>query len=197
VSNDLGTADAVKTPQKKKRKPRDLSAVHARRKSVDPDRAEKKNRPTEFPRPLGKRGPKPTQIDWPTLDKLCHIQATLSDIAGWFDCSEDTIENIVLRDKGEKFSEYYCKKAAAGKISLRRAQFQLALEGKNPTMQIWLGKQLLKQSDKAEITGANGGPIQHSIVEQLKDVSLDEAQTRMHLAFEAIAAAKAREIQQN
>lgn len=41
------------------------------------------------------------------------------------------------------------KGRADGRSSLRRMQFQTAEKG-NPTMQIWLGKQLLGQRDKIE-----------------------------------------------
>ena len=41
-----------------------------------------------------------------------------------------------------------------GKISLRRAQFEKALNG-NVVMQIWLGKQHLDQKEKIEQTNFN------------------------------------------
>ena len=52
--------------------------------------------------------------------------------------------------------------AAQGRMSLRRAQLNIALKG-NPTMLIWAGKQLLGQSDKQQLqhTGANGGPMEY------------------------------------
>jgi hypothetical protein len=94
------------------------------------------------------------EIDWDEFDKLCNIQCTLSEISGWFDCSEDTIERRVKEEKGIIFAEYYRQKASKGKISLRRAQVKKALEG-NVVMQIWLGKQYLAQVDKHETTLGN------------------------------------------
>jgi hypothetical protein len=44
--------------------------------------------------------------------------------------------------------------------SLRKKQFEVAMNG-NPTMLIWLGKNLLSQTDRQELTGAGGGPIQY------------------------------------
>lgn len=90
------------------------------------------------------------EIDWDEFDKLCALQCTLAEIAGWFDCSEDTIENRVKEIKGMGFSDYFRIKSSKGKISLRRAQFQLANQG-NATMLIWLGKQWLDQSEKHDI----------------------------------------------
>lgn len=98
-----------------------------------------------------KRGPKPVEVNWDEFNKLCHLQCTLQEIAGWFDCSEDTIERRVKETHGVKFADYYRQKASRGKISLRRQQFQLAEKG-NATMLIWLGKQYLGQSDKVAQT---------------------------------------------
>lgn len=99
------------------------------------------------------------KIDWGEFDKLCALQATLEEIASWFTCSVDTIERAVEREKGMSFAEYFALKRGKGKVALRRKQYQVALEG-NPTMLIWLGKQYLDQTDKKEITGKGGGPLQ-------------------------------------
>ena len=98
-------------------------------------------------------------IDWKEFDKLCGIQCLLEEIAAWFECTIDTIENRVKEEKGVTFSEYYRQKCGIGKIALRRQQFQLALKG-DRTMLIWLGKQRLGQAEKQEtqVSGPNGGP---------------------------------------
>lgn len=89
------------------------------------------------------------EIDWDEFDKLCNMQCTLVEIAGWFDCSEDTIERRVKEKYEITFAERYKKKSAKGKISLRRKQMEVASSG-NVTMLIWLGKQYLNQRDKRE-----------------------------------------------
>jgi hypothetical protein len=89
------------------------------------------------------------EIRWDEFDKLCSLQCTLIEIAGWFNCSIDTIENKVKEAHSVTFSEYYAQKRSGGKVSLRRKQFETAMSG-NPTMLIWLGKQYLAQSDKIE-----------------------------------------------
>ena len=94
------------------------------------------------------------EIDWNEFDKLCHMQATLVEIANWFGCSEDTVERRVKETFGVTFAEHYRKKAARGKMSLRRKQLEVALSG-NTTMLIWLGKQHLEQKDKVENTNDN------------------------------------------
>lgn len=84
-------------------------------------------------------------IDQIQFEKLCGLQCTLSEIAGWFGCSEDTIERWCRKTYKKGFSSIYSIKREAGKISLRRAQFRLA--EKNAAMAIFLGKQYLGQSD--------------------------------------------------
>lgn len=90
-------------------------------------------------------------IDKEQFEKLCFIQCTLEEIAGWFRCSEDTIQNWCKRTyadgngKPMTFSVVHKKFSAHGKISLRRAQFKLA--EKSAAMAIFLGKQYLGQKD--------------------------------------------------
>jgi hypothetical protein len=97
-----------------------------------------------------KPGPKRKEISIAELDKLCGMQCTIIEIAGWFKCSVDTIETRVLEATGKRFSEYFEEKRGAGKAALRRRQFQRAMGG-NGTMLVWLGKQYLDQSDKSEV----------------------------------------------
>jgi IS30 family transposase len=90
------------------------------------------------------------QIDWIAFDKLCGIQATLEEIASWFDCSDTTIERAVKREKKQGFEDYYAQKAGKGKISLRRKQWELAMKG-DKTMLVWLGKQYLGQNERMQM----------------------------------------------
>jgi hypothetical protein len=89
------------------------------------------------------------EIDFKELDKLCGLQCSLEEIAGWFDCSIDTIEARIKETHGMTFPEYFAKKRSGGKISLRRKQYETAMAG-NVSMLIWLGKQYLGQVDKQE-----------------------------------------------
>lgn len=92
------------------------------------------------------RGRPKKEIDVKEFEKLCALQCTLEEIAGWFDCCEDTIENWCKSTYKRNFSEVYAQKRGKGKISLRRAQFRLAET--NASMAIWLGKQYLGQTDE-------------------------------------------------
>ncbi len=103
-----------------------------------------------MPKEPTKMGAPRKEIDWKEFDKLCQLQCTLEEIAGWFDCSKDNIRNKIKEKFNMTFSTYFEQKRAGGKISLRRMQFQTAEKG-NAAMQIWLGKQYLGQTDKQEI----------------------------------------------
>lgn len=102
------------------------------------------------------------KIDKEQFEKLCSIQCTLEEIAGYFNCTEDTIQNWCKREYGENFSAVYAKKRGVGKISLRRSQFRMAET--NPTMAIWLGKQYLGQTERQEIA------VSHSDDDTIKEM---------------------------
>lgn len=104
-----------------------------------------------------------TKINWDDLDKLCAIQCTLEEIASFFDCSADTIERAVKREKNMRFAEYYTQKSKKGHISLRRKMFQTAVDG-NVTMMIFLSKQWLGYSDKVEQKNQVTGGVDLQIV---------------------------------
>ena len=95
-------------------------------------------------------GRPPIPIDEDQFKKLCAIQCTEEEIAAWFRCSDDTLNNWCKKVYGVTFSEIYKVFSADGKISLRRIQFKLA--DKSPAMAIFLGKNMLGQTDKVEQT---------------------------------------------
>jgi hypothetical protein len=113
---------------------------------------------TDEIKPKRKVGRPPIEIDWEEFDKLLMIHATLREIAGWFSCSEDTIERLVLKKFGMNFADYKDQKGAAGKISLRRKQFDMAMSG-NVVMALWLGKNWLGQTDKPNEPEGDEGDI--------------------------------------
>ena len=98
---------------------------------------------------MAKGGRPRKEIDLEQFKKLCGMQCTLAEIAGFFDCSEDTIENWCKRELKSSFSDSFKQYSAAGKISLRRSQFKLA--ERSASMAIFLGKQYLGQRDHIEI----------------------------------------------
>jgi len=82
------------------------------------------------------------EIDTDLVEKLAVIHCTNVEIAAVVGCGEATIRR--------RFGELVAKGREQGKMILRRKQYEAAMGG-NITMMIWLGKQILRQSDKAEI----------------------------------------------
>ena len=81
------------------------------------------------------------QIDPDVVSKLASIHCTMEEIAHVVGCSVDTLER--------RFADIIKQAKSKGKTSLRRYQW-LAAEKGNTAMLIWLGKQLLGQTDKVE-----------------------------------------------
>ena len=87
--------------------------------------------------------PKKYNIDTKKVEQLASFGCTNIEIGSFFGCSSDLLE--------KSYSEFLTKGREKGKIRLRQLQWKSAESG-NTTMLIWLGKQLLNQADKQEIT---------------------------------------------
>ena len=85
-------------------------------------------------------------INQKQFESLCAIQCTQEEICNVLDVTDKTLTRWCNEVYNLSFSEVYEQKRDIGRMSLRRNQFKLA-EGGNTTMQIWLGKQVLKQSE--------------------------------------------------
>lgn len=94
--------------------------------------------------------PRKPELNLEELEKLCNMQATQPEIAAWFKMSLATFERRA-QDKGAR--EIMERGYKVGLISLRRKQFQMAVDG-DKTMLVWLGKQYLDQRDKQSIEHA-------------------------------------------
>lgn len=124
-------------------------------------------------KPTGRPNGRPKiQIDNEQFKKLCELQCTKEEIAGFFNCHEDTIENYCKNEYGESFSLVFKKLSYNGKMSLRRYQFELAKH--NASMAIFLGKQYLGQKDYPD-SDEDGKSKNKAVVEFVfKDTSLKE-----------------------
>ena len=87
--------------------------------------------------------PKKYNLDTKQVEQLAGFGCTDTEIASFFDISRTTLER--------NYEHYLTKGREEGKIRLRQYQWASAKKG-NVAMLIWLGKQLLGQSDKQEIT---------------------------------------------
>ncbi len=104
------------------------------------------------PAPKRKRGRPQKPLDVNVLNGLAQIGATKEEMALVLGVDVKTLYN-------RNYSRLCEKGKALRKVSLRRWQTQAA-EGGNVTMQIWLGKQELGQTDKVEALHA--GDVKHT-----------------------------------
>jgi hypothetical protein len=92
------------------------------------------------------RGENKKIIDPKEVQKLASIGMKNSEIAEYLDIDDSTLNY--------NFKQYLTKGKHDLKVSLRRAQISLALSG-NATMLVWLGKNILGQSDSPLDSDAN------------------------------------------
>tara|TARA_R110000824_G_scaffold194375_2_gene376983 strand:+ start:1457 stop:1798 length:342 start_codon:yes stop_codon:yes gene_type:complete len=83
------------------------------------------------------------EIDPEEVEKLASIGATNVEIASFFGCDPSLIS--------KNFSSIITKARESGKIRLRQWQMRAAQNGSVP-MLIWLGKNMLNQSDQVSTT---------------------------------------------
>ena len=87
--------------------------------------------------------PKKYNLDTRQVEQLAEYGCTDTEMASFFDIPRTTLER--------NYEHYITKGRESGKIRLRQYQWAAAKKG-NVAMLIWLGKQMLGQSDKQEIT---------------------------------------------
>ena len=87
--------------------------------------------------------PKKYNIDGKKVEQLASFGCTNTEIAQFFGCDESLIR--------KSYSEFLTKGRSEQKLRLRQLQWSSAEKG-NIVMQIFLGKNILGQTDKIETT---------------------------------------------
>jgi hypothetical protein len=95
-------------------------------------------------------GRPPVEIDLEQVELCGRFRATYETMAGLFGVSERLIKRR-MTDKESEFCHHYKKGLSSMKMSLAEAQIKNAIDNNNATLQVWLGKQHLGQTDKQEI----------------------------------------------
>lgn len=106
------------------------------------------------------------KLDLVLVGKLAAIDCTDSEIASALGLTK---ERFCKRKAAElDLQQVLDEGHAAARRSLRRLQWEVANKG-NPTMLIWLGKNMLGQTDHETVRheGPDGGPIQYIEVTRL------------------------------
>lgn len=102
----------------------------------------------------GQAGRPKIAIDWRLFEDLCSIHCTQQEIADIMHISIDTLRRHAPSHYNlPDFAAVYTRYTAFGKMSLRRAQFNLAK--KSASMAIWLGKHWLDQKENINLITAS------------------------------------------
>ena len=106
--------------------------------------------------------------DFDVIETFGRIKASYQLMADHFKCSKMTIHRR-MDDENSEYCYRYKKGLNETVSALANKQIDVAMGG-NVTMLIWLGKQLLEQTDKSqyEHTGKDGGPIVMTALEAIK-----------------------------
>lgn len=118
---------------------------------------------------MAKRGPKgPSKPmddkQWDYMLGMIRIQCTRDEICNILGMGESTLDTRI-KERGEaNFQALFKKHGDEGKASLRREQWKAAQNG-NPTMLVWLGKQMLGQTDKNDHNLT--GEVRHRIIQHV------------------------------
>lgn len=111
-------------------------------------------------------------IDIKQFESLCGLQCTQAEICAFFNIDHKTLDRIIQEHYNKSFSQVFAEKREFGKISLRRNQFKLSET--NPALAIWLGKQMLKQSDPDKKVSINNGVNIPDSIDDLSDDQINE-----------------------
>lgn len=111
-----------------------------------------------------------TQEGLELVAKLSNFMATDEEIADALsdEYEKITVDTLTNDNNKESFSDYKRKGQSNGKTSLRSWQFATAKKG-NATMQIWLGRQYLGQTDKREYEDTSDRNITINVSAALPD----------------------------
>ena len=112
----------------------------------------------------------PLDIDEEQVAKLAAINCSYEEMAAVLGCNPSTLTR--------RFAQAIEKGRSHGRMSLKRKQYEVAMGG-NVTMLIWLGKQLLGQTDKVE-----------QKIETLSQMSDDELLLKAREAMKVLEAPK-------
>lgn len=117
---------------------------------------------------MAKKGPKkgtggrpkvePRELTfWESVGQLLMMQSTGTEVAAYHGISYSTLKRRCEEENGVTFGQFSAEKKEGGKASLRKLQWRHAQIA--PAMAIFLGKNILDQSDKRETKTEHTGSV--------------------------------------
>ncbi len=109
---------------------------------------------------MAKAGKKRPLIDWGRVDEALIGGANGEEICSLLGICRNSLYKYSKKDKNMHFSEYAQQKRECGDVILRVTQFDEAVNKRNITMLIFLGKVRLGQSEKVTLEHQGSIPMQ-------------------------------------
>jgi hypothetical protein len=106
-------------------------------------------------------GRRKADIDWDRVGEMFEADCTVEGVAATIGVHRDVLYRRCKTDLKIELTTLKQQKKAKGDELLREIQMKTAKSG-NVTMQIWLGKQRLGQSDKTENTHVGDINVNHT-----------------------------------
>jgi len=100
-----------------------------------------------------RRGRPKLDLDLGQIERMASVGCTKREIAVILDISEDTMK------RRKDVCEAFTLGQENSKVRLRRAMMQNAIDHRNPTIQIFLAKNMLGMSDQGMTTGDDRAPL--------------------------------------
>ncbi len=101
-----------------------------------------------------------SEINWDDVEYLLMCGCSGTEIAAKIGISAPTLYDRCQKDNNIMFSDYSQEKKAKGDTLLKQTQFEAAVNDRDRSMLIWLGKQRLGQKDKTESDLNHNGGVQ-------------------------------------
>lgn len=105
---------------------------------------------------MGRKSKTWDETDERTFKGLCRIMCTKAEVCSVMRVDSKTLDRLIDEHFGDEvphegarctFSDAFKAFSAEGRMSLRRKQFELAMDG-DKSMLVWLGKNYLDQTDQ-------------------------------------------------
>lgn len=106
-------------------------------------------------------------IDWEKVGRMFIGGANITQAAASVGVSRNTLYTRCRTDNKMPLDVYWKEKHEEGNNMLHIAQYEKAIEDKNPTMLIWLGKQRLGQKENVETATTNLAELKDSVAKGL------------------------------
>lgn len=86
-------------------------------------------------------------IDWKEVDEMLKVGCPGVEVAAFLGMSPDNFYCRCEKEHGIEFSAYAAKKRASSQKNVRKTQYEVAVNDRDNTMLIWVGKQLCDQRE--------------------------------------------------